>query len=190
MIRKLGYCFSVGIGLVWFLSSLFIPKDSYIDYLVTASFFFSLGASYSIHKINIVAAFRKLKYTPIFYLFIAVADTLTRGMEYNPYLHKLGIIVGVVSAVVVALYFVNANKGKWSIALANSSFFIFALHYIFIGDVGKFAFIFFHVPENNPFAMLALYFAVPIFSILVCLALYAFLKRYVPKVCSLLTGGR
>ena len=190
MIRKLGFCFSVVIGLVWFLTPPLIAKDCYADYLVTATFFFSFGASYSIRKVNIVVAFQSLKYAPILYLPIAVADALTKGMEYNVYLHKLGIVVGIVSAVVVASYIVNANRGKWSMALANSSFFIFALHFLFIGDVGKFIFTMLHVPDDNPFAMLALYFAVPIFSILVCLALYAFLKRYIPKVCSLLTGGR
>lgn len=190
MTRKIGYCFSIGTGLVWFSSALFIPKDSYVDHLVTASFFFSVGASYSILKENIVVAFRKLKFTPILYLPIAFADALTKGMEYNEYLHKFGIVIGIIAAVVVASYFVNANKGKVCVALANSSFFIFALHYLFIGDVGKFAFTVSHVPENNPYAMLALYFTVPIFSILVCLALYEILKRYAPKLSNLLTGGR
>lgn len=190
MIRKIGFFFSIGCGLVWFLSPLLIPRASYLGNLVTASFFFSIGAYYSIRKKNIVVSFLKLKYTPILYLPIAIADALTKGMEYNGYLHKLGIVIGIIAAVVIASYFINTKKGKVSITLANSSFFIFALHNLFIGDVGKFVFTIFHVPEDNPYAMLTLYFTVPIFSILVCLSLYMLLKRYAPKVSNLLTGGR
>ncbi|MDE6688612.1 MAG: acyltransferase [Prevotella sp.] len=56
--------------------------------------------------------------------------------------------------------------------------------------VGKFTFTMLHIPENNPYAMLALYFTVPILSIVFCFTLYMLLKKYTPKVCNLLTGGR
>ncbi len=190
MIRKIGFYFSFVLGFVWFFSPLLIPKGNYMGHLVTASFFFSIGASFSIRKTNIVLAFLKLKYAPILYLPIAFADALTKGMEYNGYLNKLGIVIGIVTAAVIASYIIKAGKGKINIELANSSFFIFALHSLFIGDVGKFIFTMLHIPENNPYAMLSLYFTVPILSTLACLGLYTLLKRFTPKVCNLLTGGR
>ena len=189
IIRKFGCFFSLGLGSVWFLSPLF-PKDSYIGHLVTPFLFYSIGAYFSKNE-NIVVLIQKLKHVPILYIPIAITDTLTKGMDFNDYFHKLGILIGVISAIVVASYIIRLGKGKVLISLAKSSFFIFALHYIFIGDIGKFIFIILHVPDNNPYAMLTLYFIVPIFSILLCLGFYLFLRRFAPpKVFNLLTGGR
>lgn len=194
LIKKIGGWFVVMGALMWFFSPLILPKGGYLgiytNLLVTALFFFSWGALFSITKGNIVISFRKWKYAPPIYVCIAIADALTKGMEYNGYIHKAGILGGVISTVVIVSTILNSKKVRSNNTLANSSFFIFALHYLFIEDVGKFAFTMLHVPENNPYAMLALYFSVPIFSILVCLCLYASIKKIMPKVCHLLTGGR
>lgn len=194
LIKKTKQWFVIVMGLVWFFSSIILPKGNYVyiytGMLVTALFFFSWGTFYSIFKENIVLSFRKFRYAPVVYIPIAIADTLTKGLEFNGYIHKAGILIGVVAAVVLVSHLLESNRVKVNSDLANSSFFIFALHMIFISDVGKFAFTMLHIPENNPYAMLALYFAVPILTVLVCLSLYMLLKRYAPKVCSLLTGGR
>ena len=190
LLKKVGIWFVVVVGIVWYFSPLMIPKGSYIGMLVTALFFFSWGAFFSITKGNLVVSFRKLRYAPFVYIVIAIIDTLTKGMEFNGYIHKVGILFGVVSAVVIVSSLLKSEKIKINSTLANSSFFIFALHGMFISDVGKFAFTMLHIPENNPYAMLALYFSVPIFSVFVCLGLYVQLKRHMPKVCNLLTGGR
>ena len=157
---------------------------------ITAAFFFCWDAFYSINKKNFVLCFQKIKYAPVVYIPIAIADVLTKGLEYNIFISKTGILVGVIAAVVVVSHLLESNKVKVNSTLASSSFFIFALHYLFIGEIGKFAFTMLHIPDNNPYAMLALYFAVPLFSIAVCLALYLLLRKYVPKLCNLLTGGR
>lgn len=194
LIKKSKQWFVIVIGLVWFFSPIILPKGNYIytyiEMLVRALFFFSWGAFYSIFKENIVISFRKFKYAPIVYIPIAIANTLAKDLEFNGYIHRTGILVGVVAAVVLVSYLLESGKIKVNSNLANSSFFIFALHYIFILDVGKFVFVMFHIPENNPYAMLALYFTVPILSIAICFALYMLLRKYTPRVCNLLTGGR
>ncbi|MDE7455588.1 MAG: acyltransferase [Prevotella sp.] len=194
LLKKAGRWFVIVMGLVWFFSSVILPRGNYayiyMGMLPAPLFFFSLGAFYSIFKENIVLSFRKLKYASLIYIPIAIADICTRGLTCNEYIGKAGILVGIVAAVVLVSYLLEFGKVKVSARLANSSFFVFAFHRIFMEDVGRFAFTMLHIPENNPYAMLALYFAVPIFTILVCLALYVLLKRYAPKVCSLLTGGR
>lgn len=186
--------FVIVVGLIWFFSSVILPRGNYayiyMGMLTTPLFFFSLGAYYSIFKENIVLSSRKFRYAPLIYIPIAIVDALTKGLGCNEYIGKVGILVGVVAAVVLVSHLLESNKVKVNSNLSNSSFFIFAFHHILIADVGKFAFTVLHIPENNPYAMLALYFAVPILTILVCLALYMLLKRYAPKVCSLLTGGR
>lgn len=193
-IKKTKQWFISALGLFWLFSSIILSKGSsfhiYIGMLLTATFFFSWGAFYSIYKKNFVLCFRKVKYSPIIYLPIAIADALTIGLEFNIFIHKIGILFGVVAAVVVVSLLLESNKVKVNTILANSSFFVFALHTIFMGDFVRFLFTLFHIPVNNPYAILALYFFVPIFCVLVCLTLYLLLKRYFPKTCNLLTGGR
>lgn len=194
MINKARQWFIVIIGLLWFTSPIFLPKGNliglYFEMFITAAFFFCWGAFYSINKKNFVLCFQKIKYAPVVYIPIAIADVLTKGLEYNIFISKTGILVGVIAAVVVVSHLLEFNKVKVNSTLASSSFFIFSLHYLFIGEIGKFTFTMLHIPDNNPYAMLALYFAVPLFSIAVCFALYLLLRRYVPKLCNLLTGGR
>ena len=194
LISRTRQWFVLAMGVVWFFSSIILPKVNnvfiYIELLATALFFFSWGALYGISKKNFVLCFRTISYAPLVYILIAIADTLTKGLWYNAYIHKAGILFGVVAVVVVVSRLVESNRIKVNPTLANSSFFIYALHDLFIGDVGKFAFTMIHIPENNPYAMLALYMVVPIVSIVICLSLYMLLKKYTPKICSILTGGR
>ena len=192
--KNVGLWFVVINGLVWFFAQLFISKDSpidiYISMLITASFFFSLGAYYSICKDNFVMHFRKMEYAIYIYIYIAIADVLTKDMQYNIYIHKAGILLGIVSVVFIASKLLENNRVNVNKTLANSSFFIFALHYLIVDDIGKMALLLLHIPDNNPFAMLALYFGTTIFTILICLGLYMFLRKYTPCICNLLTGGR
>ena len=179
------------IGLLWFFSSIILPEGGHYLYMfVTATFFFSCGAYYSIFKSNFVVSFCKLKYAPIFYIIIAILDALTKGQNCNVYLHKVGILFGVVSMVVIVSNLLVFGKVKVNNTLEKSSFFIFALHFLFIGELGKVFFMLFHVVDSNPYAMLALYFIVPIITVLLCLGLYVILKSYLPGICNLLTGGR
>jgi surface polysaccharide O-acyltransferase-like enzyme len=193
-IRSCKVWFVIIAGFVWFLFSLLFPNEGnvglYAGQLLCALFFFSWGALYSINKTNFVISFRKLYYAPLVYLPIAIVDAHAIGVEGHDCIHNAGILFGVVAVVNTASYLLESGKVKVNYFLANSSFFIFALHYLFIGEFGRIVFVILHVPDNNPYAMLILYFTISFISILVCLGLYAFLKRYMPGLCNLLTGGR
>ena len=121
---------------------------------------------------------------------MAIADVLTNGMDYNFYIHKVGILLGVVSIVLITSYLLENKMVKVNHTLAHSSFFIFALHYMIISVIGKMAFVMLHVSDNNSYEMLALYFGTAILTILICLGLYVLLRRCTPRVCNVLTGGR
>lgn len=194
LIKKSRFWFVAVIGIAWFFSTLFLSKDSaieiYLNMLVTASFFFSVGAYYSINKENFVMRFREIKFVPYLYVFVAIADVLSKGIEYNIYIHKAGILLGIVAIVLIASELLENNKVKLNKTLVNSSFFIFALHYMIITNIGKLAFIMLHVPDNNPYAMLGLYLGTTIATIIICLGLYVLLKRLTPRLCNLITGGR
>ena len=190
MIQRLGKWLIVALGIVWyFYQALFLPDGGWTALLSHATFFFSWGAYYSINKQNFVLTMEKYRYAPWFYIPIAIADTLTKGTDYNIFIHEAGILVGIVAAVVIVSYLLRSGKTKVNDTLANCSFFVFALHTLIMNDFGKLLFTVLHLPDNT-FAMLFLYIVVPTLTIFLCVILYVVLKRYAPSVCSLLTGGR
>ena len=190
LIRRMGKWFVIVLGVVYFFyQALFMPDGGWSVLLSRAAFFFTWGAYYSINKLNFVEIMRRYSFMPLVYVPIAIVDTLTKGAVYNIYIHEAGILVGIVSAVVIASYLLASGKSKVNETLANGSFFVFALHILIMNDIGKVIFSVLHLPDNT-YSMLALYIIVPTITIIICLTLYVILKRYVPVVCNLLTGGR
>lgn len=190
MIQRLGKWFIVALGIVWyFYQALFLPDGGWTALLSRATFFFSWGAYYSINKQNFVLIMEKYRYAPWLYIPIAIADTLTKGTDYNIFIHEAGILVGIVAVVVIVSYLLRSGKIEVNDTLANCSFFVFALHTLIMNDIGKLLFTVLHLPDNT-FAMLFLYIVVPTLTIFFCVFLYVVLKRYAPSVCNLLTGGR
>lgn len=189
-IKKCGKWFVILLGIVWYLiKPIVFPDGGYPVLFFTAAFFFSCGAYFSINRKSFVDIMRKYKYFPLLYLIIAVVDTFTKKEVYNIYIHEAGILVGVVSAVIVTSYLIEKGKVKVNMTLANCSFFVFALHTLIMSDIGKALFTACHLPDNT-YAMLFLYFVVPTITIILCVLIYIFLKRFLPTVCNALTGGR
>lgn len=174
------------LGIVWLYTAsnkLFVPSQ-----LFTTSFFFSWGAYYAISGKDFVVSFHRLYFAPYLYAVVAIADMLTKEWEHNGYIHNAGLILGIFTAVSLTATLLDKRKIKVNKFLADSSFFLFALHIIFIGDVGK---ILVKIAiSDNYFYMAFLYFLVPTTTILICLALYWLLQRFTPRFCALLTGGR
>lgn len=186
LIRKTGKYFIILLGIAWYATR---PFDfGHPNQLLTAFFFFSWGAWHSINRQDFVRSFRKLSSSPLLYAVLALADTLTKETTWNCYIHSAGIIVGIIAAVVVTANLLEKGKIRTSSFLANGSFFIFALHTLFMGDLSKVIFIF--AGSQSPVFLLFLYFFVPISTTLICLGLYKGLKTYFPTCAKLLTGGR
>lgn len=178
------------LGLVFYLyQPLFMTDGNWGALMSQAAFFFSWGAYFAIRKENFVAHFRRYPYIPLLYLPVAVADALTRGTGYNLIIHQTGILLGTVTAFIVVAYFLERNCIHVNTTLDNSSFFVYALHTSVLFEVSKVVFIVFHLGDNV-WSMFILYFITPIFTAVLCVALYILLKRYIPFLCSLLTGGR
>ena len=187
LIRKTNKWIIPMLGIIW---CLYIPIGcAYFRMLLTAAFFFSWGAYYSINKKNFVANMRKYNYFPYFYTPIAILDTLTKGTYYNIYLHNIGIIIGIISSVVIVSNLIDIGKIKVNETLANCSFFVYALHGLILSSIGRLIFIVLHLPDITS-AMLFLYFVTPLLSIVLCIIIYVSMKRFTPSICNLLTGGR
>ena len=72
--------------------------------------------------------------------------------------------------------------------LQKSIFFVYAIHALLLGYISKI--IFLALPSNNEWICLSLHFVVFVLTMLSSILLYHITKKYFPKVCGMLTGGR
>lgn len=178
------------LGVVYYLyQPLLTPDGSWGVLLSQAAFFFTWGAYYAIRGENFVEQLSHYPYAPLLYLPVAVADAFTRGDTGNLYIHQMGVVLGVIAAVVIVARLLERGRVHVNPTLAGSSFFVYALHTSVLFEVSKVVFIVFCLGDNV-WSMLILYFATPLFTAALCVALYLFLKRFFPSFCNLLTGGR
>ena len=189
-IRKMSYWYLIGLYLFTSIFAIFFYSEgNYYLLLLDNVFFFSWGAWYSINHRNLIEQMWKLRYAVFLYIPFAVMDLLTKEISINYYIHFAGIFLGIISGFVIVSYLLSHDKIKVNTTLANSSFFVFALHTLIISDLAKILLIGLHLPDTT-LVMLLLYIIVPILTICICVMLYMFLRRYLPSLCGLLTGGR
>ena len=190
-VRRAGRWLVVVLGAIWYLRLLLFPmwEDGWGTMLLDAAFFFSWGAYYGIRGLSPLNGIPTLWPVALIYLPLAISDALTKGWEYNIFIHKAGIVLGIVAIVRIATYLVEMGKARASALLAGSSFLVFALHTLVMDDIGKVLFTVLHLTPDVG-TLLLLYFIVPSITILFCLVVYAVLRRLTPPLCRLLTGGR
>lgn len=73
-------------------------------------------------------------------------------------------------------------------SLSDASFFIYALHGLFISKYMKILILTLH--PKSPYLVLLIYYFVPISTILICIVLYKLMKKWLPSVAIVITGGR
>lgn len=186
LIKLFKYYWVCILGIMWLLIEPI--KLGHLNQLITSLFFFSWGASYSIQRANFVMRFRKFTFLPFVYIIVAITDALTKHYGYHVYIHDLGILIGIVSFVYVASLLIEKRIAKPNAFLAGSCFFIYAGHDIILNNVSKLIIRIWHV--DSQWYLLANYVLVPFIIIVLFLGLYAFIKKYIPKLLIPLTGGR
>lgn len=124
-----------------------------------------------------------------FYLIINTIDALTINQLFNPYLHKIGFILGVLSALFCTKLVAQNERLKLLILrLSGASFFVYAAHEPLLTILKKILYKILS-PESSA-AILGLYFFVPIITIIVTTIAYYGLAKVAPKFVSIVTGGR
>lgn len=187
LIRKLKFISIIMLGvLTYIISPIFFPNS--ISTFFDAIFYFSWGAYYSISKKIFILEMQKIQHFSWLYIPAAVIDTITTG-QFNNIFHYASVPIGVVFVIILTSYLIKKGVIHENSFLSNSSFFIYAMHTLIIWELGKILFIMIHVPDYS-FTMLIYYFFVIISTIFVCLLAYQLLKRYVPAIHNILTGGR
>lgn len=180
------------LGLIWFLSVNFSNKffcfGIPLEQIATCLFFFTWGGVNGWHQIDFIALFRRFKVAPYLYAVIAMIDAVSKDCPWNHYLHTVGIIVGIIAAFSVASKVVKIKNCNLWLSMGRYGFFIFAMHYIVIQDVGKVLIKCFWI--DSPIYLLSVYIIVPILTIIICIIAQKVLYFLSPRICSMLSGNR
>lgn len=186
---------------VWFSLVFLFWHTVYSFYFIEGMglFFFSFGIwvnkyNYPIHKKPVWFSYYV---SWLFYLGVSVIKTfmafeLHPAEPATPYILYALQDVSVVSGI-LAIWFGGDSIVKWCMSLkwfmwaSKFSFIIFALHVPLINYVTRLTFIYCH---NIPDYRLLTYIIVPIFILMFCIAIGAFLRSVSPKVYRVATGGR
>lgn len=158
---------------------------------ITAFFFFSFGAWFSINRRNFTVDFRSMRWTATFvYLALVVLNTWLWHCKITGYscIHQIGIVVGLVAVVSWTAYGITKNNLPVNAFLAGSSFFVYAYHGMPVAFAVKYWVKFFS-PISEEMMLLG-YFLIPFLIVGIGVCAYAVLRKYFPAFTALVTGGR
>mgnify|MGYP002623975477 CR=1 FL=1 len=181
---------------IWGLALLAINYVSNIcafvpELLPTPLFFFGAGAYLQINKIDATKCFRP--YEKVFYVFALLLFFVC--VRFNSFLTYTGnlffpffVITGSISTFNIATRIVEKRGLGRMEKLSNEAFFIYLVHPIAITPLCVHAVDV--ICKGNPYALSLGYLVLPFIIISICLAICWMLKRFIPALYSILTGGR
>lgn len=152
-------------------------------------FFFSAGALCGIKGQSLFAFDRFGAVALCAYLPILLADVYWYSAWFNVYLHRTGLIVGLVAALYSTRWIARQERLKnVLVTLGGASFFVYAAHEPMLGIVRTLAFK--YIPLGWPYTMLLLYLAIPVLVMAVLVLCHRMLIVLCPRALSVVTGGR
>lgn len=182
LFTKKTFYFVFLLGILWITGCWFLVTGINL----TALFFFSLGAYFSINKRNFISIVKP--YTillGIMYLLFSIPVFITKDLGWTP-LRRVGILLGIAFTISLTARYIADNKWRVNKFLSESSFFIFAYHILALTisrTIVSFSF-------STDLMCTILYFVELVVVIVGGLFLYYFLRRCFPKFTAVITGGR
>ena len=155
--------------------------------------FFSIGAYLGSRKKSLFSLDNFGVIIVSLYLIIAIIDALTINQVFNPYLHKISIMLGISSALFsTKLIAKNETLKSLIIKLSGVSFFVYAAHEPLLTILKKILYRILSLDSSfdSSFTTLLLYFFILIITIICTIVAYVALTRVAPKFVSIITGGR
>lgn len=154
-----------------------------------AILFFSVGAFLGGYKKSLFTLDKHGIAITTIYLPIVIIGALFPQGPFASYLHKIGIVFGVIATLFSTQWIMRLpHMKKMLFSLSEVSFFVFAAHEPLQVILRKLSYKIL-LPETW-MLVLALYFIVPIFVIAFLLATYRILSGITPGFLSVITGGR
>jgi len=154
-----------------------------------SSFYYILGAYFSITKINYLRVINKFSKTFVLALsFLIIIETYVWcyfGMLTM--LNRLVLLSGVITIPIIIAVGIKKQKLKPNEFLAESSFFVFVFHMFIIYIPSKFWVLFLPV---NTITTITMQVVIPVIISYICVAIYYFFKKIAPKFSLFIVGGR
>lgn len=157
---------------------------------IISVFFFSAGAYFSIQEKNFVSIFKKRFYA-IAIVYLILISTMLVFKNHEDiifYLARINRIIGPIFAITISAHLIQ--KYDWFIdkRIEDSNFFIYAYHGLALSFISKRVYEFIH-PQSD-IALSITYILNPIITVILGICIYLIIKRYLPKLTALITGGR
>lgn len=187
--------FGLGILFAAYFTEIWIPWPGFSP---IAFLFFSIGAYFSIEGKDIIGFVRANKYViSAGALLFFVPATYYDGY-FTPegkWLVNVFRVFGVFAAFLVASALVEYRGWRANRFLVSACFFIYALHAVPVPLVGSPLLMFSGIlksvfPGSSALCHTAVYFGAPALTIAFCAVVYATLRRWMPGVARLFSGGR
>lgn len=184
---KLKSPFIVLLGILWLTFNI-----NFYGIEVAGFFFFTLGGYWAVYKIDLIS-FLESRISVILITFIFVIciilDFMNRDEAFYNLLHNIVILIGMIFIIMCMIILVKKEKIRNAlIKVAPSTFFIYALHGLFVATLRK-GLCEIISPSSN-IAVICIYILSLILTVILSMTCYYVTKRICPKVCVLLNGGR
>lgn len=186
---KFSFIFFLGIGYIFTICTL--PGISIISV-----FFFSFGAYLSLNKKNLISYFEEQKkfywiITPLCLILCIVFDSKSYVSIFNALycISALGFLFCITPRLLTSKHL------RVYPHLANTCFFIYALHTMVIFKFSIIGFVcyvtnFLFKAEEYAIGAILRYLISPFICAIICLAIFLLLKKYIPSLLNILTGDR
>ena len=189
IIKRTGLAFIVIVGLLWMFNVTGLSNTG--AWSLEGVTFFCWGAYYGIRKKNFVEEFSRcpVKVVLIVYVvLVALRMVMWKyGVEWSGLVHRLSILFGLMSAVLVAAWLLAEGKMKVSGLLLSCAFFIYGYHAMPAALATK---VWLKVVSPSDFTMTLGLFVIPLLLTVVGILLYSLSVRLLPLFTAVVTGGR
>lgn len=181
LLKKIPAVFLAVLLALWFVS--------FGDNTSESALFFTFGAWAGITQKRLFALDQHAKWFLPVYLVIVVTNSAFPDAQVYPYLHKIGILLGMPVFLSLTKAISNTTGLKNAlVALGSASFFVFAAHEPLLTLLRKIAYKVLQTQHGEK--ILLIYFVSVIVTVLVCVGMFFLLNRVVPRFTKVIAGGR
>lgn len=193
LIKRLNFIPIILLGLCY-ISGIWIQIPGFT---ITTFFWFSLGAYFGIKGKNMIASIYKWRFPsyivcictlfPLIWLNDRKGDGITVNI-IGQTLYPFYVIASSFSIISIGTTLIQKGKVKVYPHLAKVSFFVFLSHVFVLGYISNI--INKCLPIDYGLTMIAKYLITPIATVVVCLLIYSFLDKFLPRFLAFITGSR